>query len=310
PGRHRSPPPKGARDHLTRPGRRPPARPPLTHPEGGAKSKQHSGAKWACHSHSIRVKPVVVALSMHQAVKRPEGVRSRRARRGRRDDEKTTRRSYGGRPAAGFSCSALGSTRRYRTPGVARWGHSRSPSRGRRLSTDSRAVSRDLRCHSGWAGMRGARCRFVGTVHRRHFRSGGVVGLQSGYSARKAASGSVDARRCISVVRRPRSRIPRCRCTTWHREDRAWVLGAGTAYFTATVCAGIGAWPTRHLVKPAAAVATLFATAPILFFPVHKVFGVLVAVVLTAPALGLAFAAALSSTRSASDIRWEGSSDD
>lgn len=93
-------------------------------------------------------------------------------------------------------------------------------------------------------------------------------------------------------------------------EDRAWVLGAGTAYFTATVCAGIGAWPTRHLAKPAAAVATLFATAPILFFPVHKVFGVLVAVVLTAPALGLAFAAALSSTRSASDIRWEGSSDD
>lgn len=33
-----------------RPGRRPPAHPPPTHHEGGAKSKQHSGAKWACQS--------------------------------------------------------------------------------------------------------------------------------------------------------------------------------------------------------------------------------------------------------------------
>lgn len=83
-------------------------------------------------------------------------------------------------------------------------------------------------------------------------------------------------------------------------EDRAWVLGAGMAYLVASLCAGIGAWPTTILVKPAAALATVLGVALMLLYPVHEVFGVLVAAVLTAPALGLAFASALSSPRSAS----------
>ena len=83
-------------------------------------------------------------------------------------------------------------------------------------------------------------------------------------------------------------------------EDKAWVLGAGMAYLIASLSAGIGAWPTRNLAKPAAAFATLFAAAPPLLYLVHEVFGILVAAVLAAPALGLAFAAALSSPRSAS----------
>lgn len=83
-------------------------------------------------------------------------------------------------------------------------------------------------------------------------------------------------------------------------EDKTWVLGAGTAYLLASLCAGIGAWPARSLAKPAAALATVLAAAPMLLFPVHEMFGVLVATVLTAPAIGLAFAAALSSPRSAS----------
>lgn len=83
-------------------------------------------------------------------------------------------------------------------------------------------------------------------------------------------------------------------------EDRAWVLGAGMAYLVASLCAGMGAWPARILVRPAAAVVTVLGVAPTLLFPVHEMFGVLVAAVLTAPALGLAFAAALSSPKSAS----------
>ena len=84
-------------------------------------------------------------------------------------------------------------------------------------------------------------------------------------------------------------------------EDRAWVLGAGTAYLAATFCAGIGAWPTGNLAKPAAAFATLFAAAPPLLYLVHEVFGILVAAVLAAPALGLAFAATLSSPKTVRD---------
>ncbi|WP_010539737.1 hypothetical protein [Dietzia alimentaria] len=81
-------------------------------------------------------------------------------------------------------------------------------------------------------------------------------------------------------------------------EDRAWVLGIGMAYLVASLSAGVGAWPAGILLKPAAAFATLFAGAPMLLYPVHEMFGVLVACVLTAPALGLAFAAALSSPSS------------
>lgn len=82
-------------------------------------------------------------------------------------------------------------------------------------------------------------------------------------------------------------------------EDKAWVLGAGTAYLVASLCAASGARPARSLAKPAAALATVLAAAPMLLFPVHEIFGVLVATVLTAPAIGLAFAAALSSPKSA-----------
>lgn len=84
-------------------------------------------------------------------------------------------------------------------------------------------------------------------------------------------------------------------------EDKAWVLGAGTAYFVASLCAASGARPARSLAKPAAALATVLAAAPMLLFPVHEIFGVLVATVLAAPALGLAFAAALSSPKTVRD---------
>lgn len=85
--------------------------------------------------------------------------------------------------------------------------------------------------------------------------------------------------------------------------DRDWMFGVGASYSVATLCAGIGALRGGALVAPAAAAATVFGLSPILLYPVHEVFGVLITTVLTAPALGLALAAALSTFGTARDRR-------
>lgn len=84
--------------------------------------------------------------------------------------------------------------------------------------------------------------------------------------------------------------------------DRDWVFGVGLSYPVATLCAGIGALRGKALFTPAAAAASVFGLSPILLYPVHGVFGVLVTTELTAPALGLALAAALTTSRSARGV--------
>lgn len=136
---------------------------------------------------------------------------------GRRKDMTTTRSGSGRRGSARLPSSPVGPTRRSRTVGLVRRDAARSSSWGRRLSTNSGAVPRGLRRHAGRAGMRGARCRILGTVCGRDFCRGGLVGFRSRISDRTASSRSVDAHRCRSVVRRPRGGFLRKRYSNWYR---------------------------------------------------------------------------------------------
>lgn len=199
------------------------------------------------------------------------------------------------------SPSSVGPTRSSRAVGLVRRGAAGNSRRGRRLSTNSRAVPLGLECHARWAGMHGARCGILGALYRRRFSPGGLVGFRSKISDRTASSRSVDAPRCRSVVHPPRGGVPGNRCPSG-TEDRAWALGAGVAWLVALLSPGVGAWPAGILLKRSAVFATPFAGAPTLPYPVHETLGGLVACVLTAPALGPVFAAALSSPTAASGV--------
>lgn len=80
--------------------------------------------------------------------------------------------------------------------------------------------------------------------------------------------------------------------------DREWVVGTGAAFFVAAVLAVVGAWRGESLVTSTAAASSIFVVSPMLLYPLHEMFGVLVATVVIAPGLGLALATALTSPRS------------